>query len=141
MELFEYIKSQLPQMPNSAIMKQMGASEELIDYVKETPWNTNLAIVKNKSEDGGGDSDPTYTIHWEMDTSTVSDTTGLKIGDFSIAPLYTPSDQADYMWQTSEGTQIAYALGPESYRTFEFTEELANKAENYIINAYLFGWQ
>lgn len=55
MNLFEYIKSQLPQMPNSAIMKQMGASEELIDYVKETPWNTNLNIIEtfeiNKNND------------------------------------------------------------------------------------------
>ena len=46
MELFEYIKSQLPQMPNSAIMKQLGASQELIDYVKETPENTNLRVME-----------------------------------------------------------------------------------------------
>lgn len=51
MDLFEYIKSQLPQMPNSAIMKQMGASKELIDYVKETPWNTNLNIFRSLSKE------------------------------------------------------------------------------------------
>lgn len=54
MELFEYIKSQLPQMPNSAIMKQMGASEELIDYVKKTPWNTNLNVIGSIAGSGGG---------------------------------------------------------------------------------------
>ena len=45
MELFEYIKSQLPQMPNVAIMKDMGASDELVEYVKESPENTNLNIL------------------------------------------------------------------------------------------------
>ena len=54
MELFEYIKSQLPQMPNSAIMKQLGASQELIDYVKETPENTNFAIAEVIEGSGGG---------------------------------------------------------------------------------------
>lgn len=54
MELFEYIKSQLPQMPNSAIMKQLGASEELIDYVKETPWNTNWNVIGSIADSGGG---------------------------------------------------------------------------------------
>lgn len=53
MELFEYIKSQLPQMPNSAIMKQLGASQELIDYVKETPENTNFAIAEVIGSSGG----------------------------------------------------------------------------------------
>lgn len=140
MELFEYIKSQLPQMPNSAIMKQLGASDELVEYVKETTWNTNLAIVKNKSEDGG-DDDPTYTIHWRMHTSAIPDTTGLKIGDTSIAPLYDDLDPLNYAWQTLDETEIAYAMGPESDREFEFTEELANKAENYIIEAYAIGWE
>ena len=50
MELFEYIKSQLPQMPNTVIMKQLGASQELIDYVKETPWNTNLNVMGSIGE-------------------------------------------------------------------------------------------
>lgn len=45
MELFEYIKSQLPHLPNPAIMKNMGASEELIDYVREIVWNTNLNVI------------------------------------------------------------------------------------------------
>ena len=47
MNLFEYIKSQLPQEPNVAIMKSLDASDELINYVKETPWNTNLNVLKN----------------------------------------------------------------------------------------------
>ena len=47
MELLQYIKSQLPQEPNVAIMKSLDASDELINYVKETPWNTNLNVLKN----------------------------------------------------------------------------------------------
>lgn len=71
MELFEYIKSQLPQMPNSAIMKQMGASEELIDYVKETPWNTNLNMLN--SLDGGSEPEVWFTGNEpdEMDDQVV----------------------------------------------------------------------
>ncbi len=61
MELFEYIKSQLPQMPNSAIMKQLGASQELIDYVKETPENTNFAIAEVIEGSGGGDAEVWFT--------------------------------------------------------------------------------
>ena len=57
MELFEYIKSQLPQMPNSAIMKQLGASQELIDYVKKTPENTNFAIAEVIEGSGSGDAE------------------------------------------------------------------------------------
>lgn len=53
MNLFEYIKSQLPQMPNVQIMKDMGANDELIKYVKKTPWNTNLNILETYGHDGG----------------------------------------------------------------------------------------
>lgn len=76
-----------------------------------------------------------------MHASAVPDTTGLKIGDFSIAPIYDNLTQPDYRWQTSEGNEIAYAMGPESLREFEFTEQLANQAENYIIEAYACGWE
>ena len=53
MELFEYIKSQLPQMPNVQIMKDMGASDELVEYVKETTWNTNLGMMATYGCEGG----------------------------------------------------------------------------------------
>lgn len=50
MELFEYIKSQLPQMPNVQIMKDLGASDELVEYVKESPENTNLNVMGSIGE-------------------------------------------------------------------------------------------
>lgn len=53
MNLFEYIKSQLPR-PNTSVMYNLGASEEIVDYVRHTTWNTNLNIIKDmcESEDG-----------------------------------------------------------------------------------------
>lgn len=56
MELFEYIKSQLPQMPNVQIMKDMGASDELVEYIKESPENTNLNVMGSIANPSG-DSD------------------------------------------------------------------------------------
>ena len=57
MNLIDYIKSQLPSMPNVAIMKDLGASDELIEYVRKTPWNTNMGIV---GEFSGGESKGTF---------------------------------------------------------------------------------
>ena len=57
MELFEYIKSQLPQMPNVQIMKDMGANDELVEYIKESPENTNLNVMGSITSDGGGDAE------------------------------------------------------------------------------------
>ena len=79
MELFEYIKSQLPQMPNVAIMRQLGASEELIEYIRETPWNTNWNIIETFECES--EEEKTYTIHWGNGSP---DTTGLKEGDSFI---------------------------------------------------------
>ena len=53
MELFEYIKSQLPQMPNVQIMKDLGASDVLVEYVKESPENTNLNVMETLGCGGG----------------------------------------------------------------------------------------
>ena len=53
MNLFEYIKSQLPQMPNIQIMKDLGASDELVEYVKKTPENTNLNVMRSITSSGG----------------------------------------------------------------------------------------
>ena len=52
MNLIDYIKSQLPSMPNVAIMKDLGASDELIEYIRKTPWNTNMVIVGEFGEGG-----------------------------------------------------------------------------------------
>ena len=51
MELFEYIKSQLPQMPNSAIMKQA------LERCKQDP---NRKVTLAISQDGLSDIDDLY---------------------------------------------------------------------------------
>lgn len=61
MELFEYIKSQLPQMPNVQIMKDLGASEALVEYVKESPENTNLNVMGSITNPSGGDAEVWFT--------------------------------------------------------------------------------
>lgn len=67
MDLFEYIKSQLPQMPNVAIMKDLGASDELVEYVKESPENTNLNVMGSITS--GGDIGEVWATITIADTS------------------------------------------------------------------------
>ena len=72
MNLIDYIKSQLPSMPNVAIMKDLGASEELIEYVRKTPWNTNMGIV---GEFSGIESKGTFLLMYLMYDGATNDYT------------------------------------------------------------------
>lgn len=53
MSLKEYIKNNYKN-PNPGILETLGASEALIDYLKFTPWNTNMNMLDSLI--GGGDS-------------------------------------------------------------------------------------
>ena len=44
MNLNEYIKMS-HKRPNRQVLKALGASEELIQYLQRTPWNTNINVV------------------------------------------------------------------------------------------------
>ena len=46
MELLEYIKKNY-KTPNVAVLKTLGASKELIEYLCKTPWNTNIKVVES----------------------------------------------------------------------------------------------
>lgn len=46
MKLRNYIKQNY-KTPNSAILKALDADEELIKYLRHTPWNTNLNMLKS----------------------------------------------------------------------------------------------
>lgn len=54
MELLEYIKRNY-KTPNPAVLRGLGASEDLIEYLVKTPLNTNIkiveAIVEKNSQD------------------------------------------------------------------------------------------
>ena len=54
MELLEYIKKNY-KTPNVAVLRTLGASEELIEYLTNTPWNTNMKIVESLIS-GGDDA-------------------------------------------------------------------------------------
>lgn len=53
MTLIEYIKKSYLR-PNRAILKSLGASDELITYLFETPYNTNISVVTTSFVSGGG---------------------------------------------------------------------------------------
>lgn len=44
MNLLEYIKMSYLR-PNKQVLKELGASDDLIAYLMETPGNTNIVIV------------------------------------------------------------------------------------------------
>ena len=46
MNLKQYIKNNYKN-PNPRILETLGASEVLINYLKFTPWNTNMAIISS----------------------------------------------------------------------------------------------
>lgn len=53
LSLNEYIKMSYKR-PNKAVLRGLGASEELIEYLCETPENTNWNIINSISENTGG---------------------------------------------------------------------------------------
>ena len=53
MDLKQYIKNNYKN-PNPRILETLGASEALIDYLKFTPWNTNINMLDSLID--GGDS-------------------------------------------------------------------------------------
>lgn len=44
MNLLEYINMSM-ERPNRAVLKGLGANDELIKYLMESPWNTNMNVV------------------------------------------------------------------------------------------------
>lgn len=52
MTLLEYIKRNYKN-PNKKILIDLGASEKLIAYLFETPWNTNVNVLKGLISGGG----------------------------------------------------------------------------------------
>lgn len=55
MSLLEYIKRNYKN-PNKKILRDLGASEKLIAYLFETPWNTNINVLKGLVSGGGAGS-------------------------------------------------------------------------------------
>ena len=60
MNLEEYIRQSYLR-PNKQVLESLGASEELIEYLRFTPWNTNIQVV-DSIEDGGGGGGTLHTM-------------------------------------------------------------------------------
>lgn len=56
LDLEGYIK-QSYERPNKAILEGLGANEQLIEYLMETPGNMNWQVVESIEGSGGGDDD------------------------------------------------------------------------------------
>lgn len=74
MDLNEYIRKNY-KAPNKEVLKTLGASDELISYLMETPWNTNLEVVNAISSGGGGDDDEWTTIRLHRQIMDAGDPT------------------------------------------------------------------
>jgi len=72
MTLLEYIKRNYKN-PNKKILRDLGASEKLIAYLFETPWNTNINVLKGMSGSSSDDGDTAqipkvYVTHQGIDS-------------------------------------------------------------------------
>ena len=56
MDLNEYIR-QSYKRPNRKVLEGLGASEELIEYLMETPRNTNWNVIGSITSSGDGDGE------------------------------------------------------------------------------------
>ena len=54
MELLDYIRKNY-KTPNVAVLKTLGATDELIKYLTNTPNNTNIKVVESLINEGGSD--------------------------------------------------------------------------------------
>lgn len=68
MDLYEYISAYRTN-PNPAVAKSLGADERLVEYLKETPWNTSVNVVRGMCG-SDGPSGP-YTFHFTRQEVTV----------------------------------------------------------------------
>ena len=73
MNLQEYIKKSF-RTPNIGVLKGLGASDTLIEYLTTTPWNTNMRVVMGMLEDVDPEPTPepsdTFDFNEIFDEST-----------------------------------------------------------------------
>lgn len=61
MNLNKYIKKNYKN-PNPKVLEALGASKALIDYLRFTPWNTNVNIINSLVDGGGGGGDESSAV-------------------------------------------------------------------------------
>lgn len=118
MELNEYIRRNY-KTPNPFILKDLGACDELIAYLRYTPENTNF----NVADEYCGDTD-TYTVRWIGNGNSIIRTDLMKVGDTVVAPEL-PEDKdgcrlQDYL-VLFNGTNPE-AIGDENLGAYSFED-------------------
>lgn len=133
MELFEYIKSQLPQMPNVQIMKDMGASDELVEYVKESPENTNLNVIGSINGSDGGDVGEVWFTGTDYDDENGIRTFYLSSVDSTdkITELYTNASNYDVFLND---TNLPYMTKVNAICAWADSEEPQNTTKSIVLN-------
>ena len=120
LDLNEYIKMSYKR-PNRKVLEGLGASEDLIEYLMETPGNTNWNVLGSIGESSGGD---------EPEVWLVGDT-GTDAGGGFIQFLLSNVDDTDHITELLNNG--------ENYRIYLNGEELPYFypiTEPYIAN----GW-
>ena len=103
MDLKQYIRRNY-KMSNPFILKDLGASEELIEYLTNTPWNTNMKVVESLISGEGGDEKQgikSITISPALDATPALD---------SLFPVYYDESSAEEGWYSFKQTLAANAI-------------------------------
>lgn len=135
MELLDYIRKNY-KTPNIAVLKTLGATDELIKYLTNTPNNTNMKIVESlisgDSDEGNGIK--SITVSPALDTTPTLD---------SLFPFYWDESQADdgwveFDWELTVSSLIdgeyTVTITPTSEWRVKYTSQVAEKGQPLTFN-------
>jgi hypothetical protein len=120
MKLLDYIRKNY-KTPNVAVLRALGANEELIEYLCKTPWNTNMKVVESLIGEDSGESkqglksisispaiqttpalDSVFPIYWEdlteEEKAEGKKTVLLNVGSLTQGDTYTATITATDTW-------------------------------------------
>lgn len=107
---FEYIRKTLPNEFNWSILYQLFEEDEIElseaaeNYLRTTPWNTNVVILSDILDEtsGGGDDD--------LDSITIYMCVGGEYGNFdgTLSDLHTPQEVIDFCEAHKEQDEDGY---------------------------------
>lgn len=112
MELLEYIKKNY-KTPNIAVLRTLGASEELIKYLINTPNNTNMKVVESLIN---GDDEARHGIKSINISPAITTTPALE----SLFPIYWEDLTED---QKRDGITISCTWGDFTPGEYTLTVE------------------
>ena len=106
MTLNEYIKQSYTR-PNIQVLKSLGASDKLIQYLLKTPWNTNMAMIDSLASDSAGGIEP---VSWPKLIHIIYDN-GLKIANDSDFSTFTEAyNFIKSNWETGNRVSSEYII-------------------------------